>query len=420
VAIEGLALDPEDGADHERYCELVGTVDLPQFQAGTPPFNNAGLFEIGADGLPVEQRTEAAQVVLAIPRAQMPAAGFPLMLYFHGSGGRARTVVDAGPTTAQSGGPIAGLGPAHVVAEHGVASAGASLPLSPDRLPGASDIEYLNFNNLPAFRDTFRQGILEQRLFLRALLELRIDPAALADCPGPGLPDGATELFFDPASVVASGQSMGGLYTNLITPVEPLIGAAVPTGAGGFWHKMILETALLEAAADFAATAVGTRPDFNSFAHPGMHALFLAWEAVEPMVYMPRLARRPLSGYPARSTYEPVGRDDIYFPTTIFDAAAVAFGHEQAGDEHWPEMQVSLDLVGRGGLIDYPVAGNLTSDAGDAYTGVVVQYPPDGIRDGHFIYAQLDEVKHQYGCFFASFLATGTASVPTPDGPCVP
>ena len=30
VTIEDLALDPGDGADHERYCELVGTVSQPQ------------------------------------------------------------------------------------------------------------------------------------------------------------------------------------------------------------------------------------------------------------------------------------------------------------------------------------------------------------------------------------------------------
>jgi hypothetical protein len=421
VSITGVALDPDDGADHLRYCELHASTTQPQYQAGTPPFDDEGLFEIGDDGLPRIQRSEDTPIVVAIPRGEMPASGYPLMLYFHGSGGVAATVVDAGPASEPDGELAAGLGPAHVVAEHGIASAGAALPLSPDRLPGAADIEYLNFNNLPAFRDTFRQGILEQRMLLDALLELRIDPAALAGCPGPTLPAGASEFFFDPDQVVASGQSMGGMYTNLIAPLDPRIRAAVPTGAGGFWNKMILETRLISGAADFVSLAIGTSPEYISFVHPGMHVLLLAWEAVEPGVYMPRLARRPLPGMEPRPVYQPVGEDDIYFPTTIFDAAAVAYGHQQAGDEHWPEMQRALEIAGTPGILEYPVAGNLSSEAGAPTTGVVVQYPGDGIRDAHFIYAQLEEVKRQYGCFFASFLATGVATVPAPsplEGPC--
>jgi hypothetical protein len=37
-----------------------------------------------------------------------------------------------------------------------------------------------------------------------------------------------------------------------------------------------------------------------------------------------------------------------------------------------------------------------------------------GILDGHHIFAQRDEVKYQYGCFFESFFATGRAVVSAP------
>src|SRR5207302_770818 len=32
VTIDGLHVDPDDGAQHPRFCELVGTVTMPQFQ----------------------------------------------------------------------------------------------------------------------------------------------------------------------------------------------------------------------------------------------------------------------------------------------------------------------------------------------------------------------------------------------------
>jgi hypothetical protein len=118
----------------------------------------------------------------------------------------------------------------------------AKLPVNPERLPGASEQEYLNLKNVPAMRDTFRQGVIEQRLLLDAMLAIKIDPAVLAACTGPELPAGETAFHFAADKVVAQGQSMGGMYTNMVSAVEPRIRAAVPTGAGGFWTYYVLQT----------------------------------------------------------------------------------------------------------------------------------------------------------------------------------
>ncbi|RZO52743.1 MAG: hypothetical protein EVA89_31050 [Sandaracinaceae bacterium] len=413
VTVDDLALDPGDGATHERYCELVGSVSQPQFQQGTPPFDTEGLFEIGADGLPVEQRREDTPIVITIPKGPMPEGGYPLMVYFHGSGGVAAQVVDRGP--APPGGPEArGLGPAHMIAAHGIASVGAALPLSPDRLPGAGAIEYLNFDNLAAFRDTFRQGVLEQRLLVRALASLEIDPAALEGCDGPALPPGETHYRFDTDAFVATGQSMGGMYTNMIGAVEPRFQALVPTGAGGFWSFFILETTLIEAAREGVGALLRTSGDNLSHLHPAMHLLEIAWEAAEPMVYMPRLSRRPLPGLPTRPVYEPVGQGDSFFPVQLYDAIVVAYGHPQAGEVVWSSMQDALSVVGLDGVIDYPVANNLEADDGTPYTGVVVQSAGDGFSDPHSIYVQVPEIRHQWTCFLATAVQTGTAVVPPP------
>ncbi|MFN7133152.1 MAG: hypothetical protein ACK4N5_13820, partial [Myxococcales bacterium] len=141
------------------------------------------------------------------------------------------------------------------------------------------------------------------------------------------------------------------------------------------------------------------------------------WEPVEPLAYMPRLARAPLEGHPVRPLYEPVGKDDRYFPNELYDAVALAYGHQQAGEEVWPTMQPTLALDGLAGLLPYPVKQNRTSRGGAAYTGVVVQYAGDGILNSHAIYRQLDAVVHQYGCFFSTFLETGVAVVPAPAPP---
>jgi hypothetical protein len=112
--------------------------------------------------------------------------------------------------------------------------------------------------------------------------------------------------------------------------------------------------------------------------------------------------------------YEPVGQDDSYFPTAVYDAVALAYGHEQAGDEVWPTMQAALALDGRAGILAYPVSQNRTSIAGETYTGVVVQYAGDGFSDPHDIFVQLPEVRYQYGCFLRSVIDTGVGVVPAP------
>lgn len=413
VTIDNLQLDPDDG-DHPDYCELIGTIDFPQFQVGTPPFNTDGQFEIGGDGLPVMQRTEQSPIVILIPKTEMPAAGYPLVQYFHGSGGRHNEVVDRGYIDTVGGSPTPGTGPGMLFARQGMASAGSALPISPDRVPTASDIEYLNFNNMKAFPYLFRQGVIEQRMYLDALLALRIDPALLSACSGPTLPGGATAFRFDADKVFGQGQSMGGMYTNLITSTDERFKLAVPTGAGGMWSRMILLTTLLPNIPDLLSVVLGVPVDELNFMHPGLHLVEHGWEAAEPFVYMPRVARNPLPGHPVRSVYEPVGKDDVYFARPIYDAAALAYGHEQAGDEVWPTMQDALGVGELDGIVSYDVSQNVTSVDGTPYTGVVVQYEADGIRDAHYIFVQREEVRYQYSCFYASWLRDGVATVPAP------
>ncbi len=410
--IQALHLDGVDGAQHPRFCELHGTLQVPQFQQGEPPFNQHGLFVPGPDGLPVVQRQEVIPVVVTLPKQPMPAGGYPLVLYFHGSGGVSTQVVDRSAEDAQ-GHTKPGEGPAHVLAAHGMATAGSAHPLNPERLPGASSYAYLNFVNPKVFRDTFRQGVIEQRLYLDALLRLRIPPAALAGCQGPTLSASQDAFRFADSRVMAMGQSMGGMYANLVSAVDPRIGAVVPTGAGGYWSWFVLETSLVPAGA-LLAGLIDTEEAVLSRMHPGLHLLQTAWEPAEPLIYVPRLGRDPLPGQPVRHVYEPVGQGDEYFPEKLFDAIAMAYGHHQAGEQVWPGMQPALQAAGQGGVLQYPVQANRKSRDGRVSTGVVVQYPNDGILDGHHIFAQLDAVKHQYGCFFATFWQTGTAVVPAP------
>ncbi|MFO0646383.1 MAG: hypothetical protein U0326_09095 [Polyangiales bacterium] len=447
VTIDNLRVAMGDSpTTHPRYCQLTGTVTMPQFQRGAPPFDTDGLFDLDTQGYPRPQTYASlpnyarVPVTLTLPRRAMPAAGYPLAVYFHGSGGVSTAVVDRGTWAPRSathpcadghldtwmgvmGCNTLGEGPAHVMGARGIAMAGAAMPVNPERLPGAGETAYLNLTNLKAFRDTFRQGVMEQRLFIEALERLRIPASVVAACTGATLPTGVTEARYDTSRLIAQGQSMGGMYTNLISATEPHIRASIPTGAGGYWGYFILQTGLVPGAAILLRTVLGTQVAL-SFMHPGLALLETAWEPAEPMAYMPRIARDPLPTHPVRPIYEPVGQGDSYFPTVVYDAVALAYGHQQAGAEVWPTMQPALTLGGLGGTIRYPVRNNrMSASMATPYTGVVVQYTGDGVYDPHALYTQLDAVKFQYSCFADTFVRTGMATVfdpagRAPDAPC--
>jgi hypothetical protein len=412
--IKDLKLDTDDG-DHERYCELHGTMSVPIFQKGTPPYNTEGTFVMGADNLPIKQRDKTIPVVVTIPKGPMPQAGYPLTVYIHGSGGKADQVVDRGRLVPRTDPNAKGKGPAHVLAPFGLATAGMAMPLNPQRVPGATTLAYFNLDNLKIFRDTYRQGVIETRLFLDALLQLQIPPSALGACKGPTLPQGTAAYRFTDKRLTLMGQSMGGTYSNLVAAIEPRFKAVVPTGTGGYWGYFAYKNNLRLLNQQIVKSIMELEHPLTHL-HPVMNALQTAWEAADPYTHAPYLARRKLKlDFPVRSIYEPVGLKDTYFTTTILDLMAAGYGNQQAGNDVWPGMQTRFKVLGLDGKATYPVKHNRKTSDGTAYTGVVVQYAPDtSSNNGHIVAFQLDDVKYQYGCFLATFVQSGIGIVPAP------
>ncbi|HEY4060188.1 MAG TPA: hypothetical protein VGM39_26420 [Kofleriaceae bacterium] len=405
--IQNLALRTDETLD--GFCALTGTFTLPQYQQGTQPFDTMGTFMLDANDAPIAQGMMTVPVSITIPKTAMPANGYPLYQWIHGSGGSVAQLVDRGRTATPDGMPEMGKGPGWVVAKYGIAGATVAKPLNPERLVGASDYAYLNINNLAAFPYTFQQGVIEERLFTDALLDLRIAPSSIAACDATNHTSPTEMIKFDATKVMAGGQSMGGMYTNMTAAVEPRWGALVPTGAGGFWNFMILETELIPGARGIISAALGVDDSTVTFVNPGLNTLALGWEIAEPVVYMNRVNRRPLEGATVRNVYQPIPKGDENFTTSVYDATVLSYGNEQAGDQVWPTLQPALALEDLDGIVSYPVKGNI-----DGHTRIAVQFNGDGIIDPHYIFAQLDEVKHQYGCFLATYLRDGVPTVPAP------
>jgi len=83
--------DLELAEEYDEFCVVTGRVGLPVYQRGPKPY---GTYPSGAlvveDGAPVIQETDEVVVYLTLPKAPMPEAGFPLVLYANGGGGEGR------------------------------------------------------------------------------------------------------------------------------------------------------------------------------------------------------------------------------------------------------------------------------------------------------------------------------------------
>jgi hypothetical protein len=443
VTVDDVTVDPTVLDASDRFCELQAQITYPQFQSGfaSPPYDSGGLFTLDSSGAPIKQGVLTVPVTLTLPKQAMPSGGYPLIVYFHGTGGMSTAIADRGtwrPETNLANCPPAevqllgnltldtwnnvtgcntpGQGPGYVMAARGFAMAASALPLNPQRwLAGQMSAfpEYIDINNVAATRDDFRQGVIEQRLFIDALSRLTIPPSTVAACSGMSLPAGETAYHFQQTPLFAQGQSMGAMYANMVSAVEPRIKAVVPTGSGGYWSWFILQTQFIPNIKGELGLLLGIHVAFSHM-HPAMHVVQVALEPVDPIVYMPRLGLNPLPGHPVRPVYEPHGQGDSYFPMAVQNAVAMAYGHREAGTEIWPTMQQGLTVEGLQGLLPYPVTNDVQSVSGTKRTGVVVQYLGDGVYDPHAIYTQLDAVKYQYGCFFQTFLQNGAATVPAP------
>ena len=268
-------------------------------------------------------------LTITLPKGAMPATGWPLYQFFHGSGGLSTGVVDVGPSPDSSDMPTPGKGPGYVVALHGIAAASARDAGQP-RAPASTrpTTAYLNINNLTAFPHTFQQGVFEQRMFLDALLALHIPPSR----------GRRVHRHLD-----ADGRP-------LLRPAEARRGRPVD-GRHVHEHGRRGRAALRRAGADRRGRLL--EPDdprdqdrsrcARAARHRARRRRHARSRSSHPAMRRDG-ARR--GSRPSRSStcsravrarircniYEPVGKDDSYFPTNVYDAAALAYGNQQAGD----------------------------------------------------------------------------------------
>lgn len=388
----------------DEYCVYQTTVSMPVYQTGTPPFTmRGGTWPVA----PAVDSREDARLVITIPRAAAPAAGYPTAVMVRTGGGGDRPLVDRGVRDDTGEPVVPGTGPALHFARAGFAGVTIDGPHGGLRNVTEGDEQLLIFNitNPGAIRDNIRQSALELALVPDILAGVTID---ISDCPG------ATtgSALLDLSRLALMGHSMGATIAPLVLAVEPRYQAVILSGAGGSWIENVVHKRSPFEIRPVATSLLGYT-NIGRELHERDPALSLfqwAIEAADPPLYA-----RHVLGTGARHVLMFQGIVDTYILPPIANATSLSVGLDLAGDaldEEAPDLagfepaSQMLPLVGRG-VIALPASGNLP----DGATGVVVQHLEDPIEDGHEVMFQLDAPKAQYQAFLASWLA-GTPTVP--------
>lgn len=386
------------------FCVYQSTIDLPQYQAGTPPFaTEGGKWVFDRAGRPVRQRVDRAGLTVTLPRAPMPPGGYPTVVFSRTGAGGDRALVDHGFSRLM-GDWKRGSGPALEFARAGFAAIMVDGPLGGLRNPDHADEQFLIFNgtNPGAIRDNIRQSAAELILTAHVVDDVTVDATP---CGG----DARARL--DPAKLALFGHSMGATFAPLALAYEPRFKAAILSGAGGSYLANLLHKQKPVPVRRIAEWMFGYTFRLFSLTQ-GDPALSIVQWAVEP-------ADPPVYGGLSQSHVLMFqGIADHYILPPMANAASLSLGLDLAGAEgdrasdelsgFAPFGDVAA-FAGRG-VKAYPVEANVNGRV----TAAVVQRAGDGLQDAHEIVFQTAGPKYQYRCFLKTFAASGTPRIVAP------
>jgi hypothetical protein len=415
----------------EDYCVYSALVNMPVYQAGTPPYfpgpggeDAGGDWRTDAASRPIHQRDETARVVITIPRRTIPEAGIPLVVFVRTGGGGDRPLVDRGPRAVAGGEALApGTGPALHFARAGFAGLSVDGPHGGRRNATGGDEQLLmfNFTNPRALRDNVRQSALELLLIPDIAARIEVDTT---DCEGARRLDGSARARFDTTKLGIMGHSMGAFISPLTMAFEPRYRFGIWSGAGASWIENVRHKKKPLDVRSIAELLL-SYPARTLRAHdPVLTLLQWAAEGADPAVYLGRLVR-DTGGAASRHLLMIEGIIDRYNPPRIANVQALAAGLDLAGDslddparllamdpafDDQIALESVLPFVGRG-RIDLPASANVPVENGMFVTAAVLQFDEDGIEDGHEAAFQVPAARRAYRCFLESFLR-GTPRIP--------
>jgi len=387
-ASDGTADDPDRacGPTAAGFVELHGKVTLPVFQEGEPPYSEEGSggIPVYAGGPPPVVRTEQVCFSLTVPTGpEMPAEGWPLLLFAHGTGGSFRSHVHNGLAELLSAVDVGGGAPTM-----GVAVLGIDAPLHGPRRNSDKPAQELFFD--------YRNPLAARGNSLQAVADL----FAVARLAGAGvsLTAGELEVRTDPAQVHFMGHSQGGQTGVPFLAFADEVRSAALSGAGAdLITGLMTKTQPVDVP---QAIKVMLGDPALSPQHPVLGLLQQYFDVVDPAYYGPLVFGMRREGTTRQHTYHLMGMDDHYSPQPTMVALARTLRVHQAQ----PAIEPLDDLE----PVTLPATGNYY----EILTGVMEQFAPDGDYDGHFVAFRHAEARRKLAHFVGTAVLNGVPTVP--------
>lgn len=338
-----------------HFFELIGMYATPNFQSGEKPYRDeGGDLKFDAAGNPIVEEMERVRFRLLIPRnSTMPAEGWPIILYSHGTFGDWKTCIAGSEAEA---------------VREGLAMICVDQPLHGTRAAGGvvGEVNYLdvfNFLNPRSGRMTFRQSAADTMWLSKMVTDGRFDLAL-----------GATTfdqpIKMDPSNIVFFGHSHGGLAGTIVLAADARIKGAVLSGASGVMIETILRRKdPLDIAAALASVLSVAPTRLDTF-HPAMTLAQTLVDATDPINYAPYWLE-PVTGGNSKHVFMTEGTLDEASPAVGADAVAAAAGIPLLNPIAVPSP--AHELRGQA-AVDMPVNSNLLSSTGQLITGALRQF----------------------------------------------
>ncbi len=345
----------------------IGILDLPDYRG------EDRTMALDADGAPAPAGRTRPGIAIGLPAAGAPP--YPVVLFQHGGGQDKRDFF-------QLAGPLL---------EAGFAFVGIDLPYHGDRAApsGGNDLDILDFDDLLATRDNFRQAVSDHMAVLSGLTELN---AALEETLG-------VADALDPDRTFYMGLSMGALSGSLtFTSARDLNAAALFVGAGGF--SQIVRFGMFSLFIDDILTAEPIETEVVL----GLAEVLL--DGADPHAYAQTVEDRTR---PPRPVLFFQAIDEAIISHPVSDAWARAFGADLAVPYHHPVAGMEE--------LSLPAADNFTwPDGGLPATRILFQNPmaEQSPAERHGALITLPYTQQQVAHCFAGVLAgTGCEAIDT-------
>lgn len=369
----------ECGAPNAAFREIHARVNNPVLQRGMRPYANPteGAFVFDANGAITLQGSEDVCVGMAIPTTPMPAGGWPVVVYGHGTGG------DFTSGLLEIAERLTSRGIAVVTfdgAQHGPRQGtnNPSLWLDPGRA-------FFNAANPRAARDNVLQGGGDVHNLVRLVRNLELDSLGVPTVAG----------SFHPDRVMYYGHSQGTVVGASFLAFEPDVRAGVFTGAGAEIGLTLVNKRRPNDIASLVRALFGDQS--VSRMHPMIGLMSMFFGPSDATAYAAGIAIDPPASRGAVDFLHVYGLEDGFTPEVTQAALVRAGGYPLVGPVLQPIEGVP-SVASAMGNFDGASVGALQ------YMPAIVQ---GGLAyDGHFVGTQNPDARDAILRFITS-VATG-------------